>query len=229
MRGSQPPSGSDSDNSQNKLAFLLSECRWDDAISRLRSHPSEASELADLSPGTEAGDGNRDLPLHVCCRLRPPPSVVEALLTANPSAASLPGGNDTEESLSGVLAGPLPLHIAVSHDSADAIAPLLECHPRAAMLRDSTGRLPVHLVCMSSLNGDEVGGGRSEVLEELLMVYPEGLYERDTTGKTAADYAKVTVDRAAAQGSGREEEFAAVLERGEAFYTVARLGESTLV
>lgn len=122
------------------LFFMIQNRSWETVLARCKSHPNEAA-LQDESTG--------NTPLHVACRLDPPPEVVRAL-----SATSRIKNNE----------GATPLHIAASHRcSAEALGVLIEVAAESSVeeeddVKDSAsptadlsrmGRAPIHYACMS--------------------------------------------------------------------------------
>lgn len=149
------------------LICLIQNRSWEDVIRRARQHPSE-SNYQDESTG--------NTPLHIACRLDPPPTVIRAL-----RAASRIQNNE----------GATPLHIAASHRcSAQSMKALIECarqhqnsdrnyvSPTADLSR--MGRAPIHYACMS-FRGLEIGAFRllfeESIKEGNLVVRPDKLFD----------------------------------------------------
>ena len=131
---------------QSTLMFLVQNRAWEDVVRRSRKHPSEVL-LQDEATG--------NTPLHVACRLDPPPAVIRIL-----KATSRVKNSE----------GATPLHIAASHRcSAESLRVLIECaeqhapdeggrqigHPAGGECISPTadlsrmGRAPIHYACMS--------------------------------------------------------------------------------
>jgi len=123
----------------SSLICMVQNRTWAEVRRRAKSHPHEVV-LQDDSTG--------NTPLHVACRLDPPPDVIKALKTT----CRVKNNH-----------GATPLHIAASHRcSAEALRVLLECashtprdeginkedvSPTADLSR--MGRAPIHYACMS--------------------------------------------------------------------------------
>ncbi len=118
------------------LICLIQNRSWEEVIRRARKHPSETLYQDEVTGNT---------PLHVACRLDPPPAVILAL-----RAASRISNHE----------GATPLHVAASHRcSAQSMRALIECakqhthsdgksvSPTADLSR--MGRAPIHYACMS--------------------------------------------------------------------------------
>jgi hypothetical protein len=108
---------------------------WDAVIARARSHPHECA--------TPDEEGNT--PLHIACRLDPPPAVILAFSHAAPQCSRQANAQ-----------GATPLHIAASHRcSAHALRVLLEVGTRQDGRVSPTadvsrmGRAPIHYACLS--------------------------------------------------------------------------------
>ena len=172
------------------LSDLIDDRAWDDVLRRLRSHPLEASERVDRGGwtggnddddydddndndnGAEGGHRRRHhhLPLHEACRLNPPARIVSALIEAYPESISTRG-----------MWSFLPLHFAVKSDSAHAVSILMGSYPDAARRLCDGGRLPLHLACLR-------GNVRPDVVNALLVEYPEAVYVRDDDGFVPVDH-----------------------------------------
>lgn len=86
------------------LVCMVQNRAWEDVLKRCRTHPQECSEVDPTTGNT---------PLHLACRLDPPPAVVAAMK----SMARMKNHQDAT-----------PLHIAASHRcSAQALKVLLAC------------------------------------------------------------------------------------------------------
>lgn len=124
------------------LLCLIENRSWDETIRRVRKYPSEILYRDDATGNT---------PLHIACRLDPPPAVIRAL-----KSTSRVKNNE----------GATPLHVAASHRcSAESLAALIECAsqqhkqdstglsgiPRGPPTADLSrmGRAPIHYACMS--------------------------------------------------------------------------------
>lgn len=89
-----------------------------------------------------------DLPLHMACERRAPPTAVAALLDAHPGAAAVPSGRS----------GALPLHLAAERNCPPAvIVALVRSHPEGLDREDGSGRLPRDFpqrndICREALN-----------------------------------------------------------------------------
>jgi hypothetical protein len=146
------------------LSSFISDRLWAETLERLRSHPSEASQVIRKPFGDV-------LPLHEACKLQPPADVVEALITAFDPAVRT----------AGCQSGSLPVHFAVQTGSTEALAPLLRAYPAGVRKKDDRGRLPIHLGCEWE--------APAAAIKALLTLYPESIYVRDADGKSPMDYA----------------------------------------
>jgi ankyrin repeat protein len=82
--------------------------------------------------------------------------------------------------------GHLPLHYAL-HSNAlpDMINMLLHAYPKAVEVRQSDGRLPLHYACMFEIH---LCDNILEVLNLLILDYPEGIGTQEKYGKLLSDY-----------------------------------------
>lgn len=141
------------------LLDLVQSYDWPSVLSRLISHPHEASNR---------GPHGRTA-LHMACDHDAPASVIRALLAAFPEAASMVGTSDMN-----------PLHITCSsqHASVEVVKVLLEGSPteEQTMMRDVDGDTALHTACRC--------GAPIEVLEVLLKADPTAVDKRDFEGLT---------------------------------------------
>jgi len=181
-------------------------------LSRLKTHPEEATRKIDLtvspSDANSVNSSGEDpiiegTPLHLACAMRPlpPVSVLKALLRAHPEAA-----NQVESKW-----GMLPLHFAVNlsyqnHDTSrdddddDAsqvrvVRLLLFANPKALGVKETfQGRTPLQLAAATTLQsvGGKIPPVSASVLEILLYHAPcmDSLGGTDKNGETAFDIAQ---------------------------------------
>ena len=180
--------------SNSMLSELIDERSWDEVLLRLKTNPDEASKMI------MRGGYGKSLPLHEACKLQPPTGVVKALIDAYKQAASTEG-----------LWAFLPLHFAVRSNSVEASVTLLEAYPDAARKKESKGKLPLHLACQ--------WGASPDVVDRLLMSYPESIYDGDDDGKLPMDHAE-GMKAHTANRTG----IIAVLECGPAYCAVSQAG-----
>lgn len=149
------------------LICLIQNRSWEEVVRRARKHPSEILHRDEVTGNT---------PLHIACRLDPPPAVLLALRAASRIQN---------------LEGATPLHIAASHRcSAQSMKVLIECarqhknsdrknvSPTADLSR--MGRAPIHYACMS-FRGLEIDAFRllfeESIKEGNLVLGPEKLFD----------------------------------------------------
>jgi len=144
-----------------ELSRCIVQRQWEKASERIHT-TKEASRWVMVG-------GKRFLPLHLACRCKAPPSVVEALLEANPAALHTPCEKYNM----------IPLHMACQHGASHAVIQLL-LTTEAAKAADEHGLLPLHLACTEGLS--------VQVVEALLYAYPEGALTRDAKGFTPLVY-----------------------------------------
>jgi len=172
------------------LLTLVQSYEWDATLSRISTHPCEA---------TSVGEQGRT-PLHVACEHDAPASVIEALLKANPPAVLMVGTSDMN-----------PLHITCSsqHASVEVVRVLLDglengetkvtastCTGESNSI-DSTRthvseatQVRLKVTQMKDVDGDTClhaacrCGAPIEVLEVLLRANPRTVHDRDYEGLT---------------------------------------------
>ena len=149
------------------LKDLIDQRQWKAAFVHLQSNP--ASAAAHLSSG---GLKPVDiLPLHLACEAQAPPTVIRALLSANPDAVKAKGQR-----------GYLPLHYACNSPYATekVVSLLLTANPAAAAEKGDNGMLPLHLVCKA--------GASEDAVDAILAAHPEGLYVPNEDNRFPIDY-----------------------------------------
>jgi len=138
------------------LRSLLYNKKWNDAIERVSSHPSEAA----------VEDKMGDLPLHEVCHLGAPFQVIQKLVHANKSALEKKG-----------FCGRLPLHYAAySKPSVNVIKLLLQHYPAGSQKIDMDGRLPLHLAV--------VRNAPKQSIQALIEAHPKALVTANAFGNT---------------------------------------------
>ena len=99
-----------SDVKSDLYRLIETKC-WKSAMSRLKSHPEEASRWFE---STGSHRPRRTLPLHRACQFRPPEEVVHALINIYPKALESKGNKDW-----------LPLHYACAYAAPEPIIEIL--------------------------------------------------------------------------------------------------------
>ncbi len=107
------------------LFYKVQNRAWDDVVRRAKSHPHEVTIQEDASGNT---------PLHMACRLDPPPEVVRALIQSCKAT-------NTE--------GATALHIAATHHCPAEVIQVLLQDDDATSCLTRMGRAPIHYACMS--------------------------------------------------------------------------------
>ncbi|KAL7545584.1 hypothetical protein ACHAWF_008933 [Thalassiosira exigua] len=129
---------SDPDPDPRTTTALILSMQWSLAEERLARHPAEAHAV--VAPLGEAS-------LATACRMKAAPSLIAALLDANPDAA-----------LAASAVGKTPLHLWCSDlrrtsrgvgfdDDVSVVRMILDARPRAAAIPDADGWLPLHCAC----------------------------------------------------------------------------------
>ena len=123
----------DYDTSATVLYELLESSNWEKARSRCRSHPAEARTWI-VRKDRSLQVRWKLLPLHAAIIFQSPNFVVSALLEKYHGAASR---KDDQ--------GMLPLHLAFRHkqEDGDLLELLLTAYPKAVMVADKRGRVPL--------------------------------------------------------------------------------------
>ena len=142
------------------LLTLVQSYDWPGALTRLSFHPNEAKSI---------GMQGRT-PLHIACDLDAPLPVIQALIRAYPSAATMIGTSSMN-----------PMHITVScqHASVEVVRTLLNesLDPKlVTSMKDLDGDTPLHAACRC--------GAPMDVLEVLLRSNPAVVHDRDFEGLT---------------------------------------------
>lgn len=113
------------------LYKLAKQWSWPAIIYRCETHPHEACSLYQ--------NENHESLLHWICFGRPPVEVVQAVLKANPKAASIRNS----------MTGDYPLHVACAYRASESVIQLLiDTFPKAlSVLGHEFQYTPLHLVC----------------------------------------------------------------------------------
>eukprot|EP00550_Attheya_septentrionalis_P007501 CAMPEP_0198295090 /NCGR_PEP_ID=MMETSP1449-20131203/25817_1 /TAXON_ID=420275 /ORGANISM="Attheya septentrionalis, Strain CCMP2084" /LENGTH=250 /DNA_ID=CAMNT_0043995277 /DNA_START=164 /DNA_END=916 /DNA_ORIENTATION=+ len=149
----------------NELSRLILDEDWATAEQYCRAYPKEAKEWSVRSGFFEGLKDSNVLPLHSACALRPPPTILNALLRAYPRAIM------AKES----AYSRLPLHIACrSGADATTVACLIGYFPGAAQVEDTLGRLPIHYALSN--------GSKPDVIDALLRTAPNAARAYDRRG-----------------------------------------------
>jgi len=144
------------------LRSLLYMKKWNDAMERISSNPSEA----------EVEDRMGDLPLHEVCHLGAPFQVIQKLIHTNKSALQKKG-----------FCGRLPLHYAAyNKPSVNVIKLLLRHYPDGANEVDMDGRLPLHLAV--------VRNAPKQTIIALIEANPRALVTANSFGNVPAMLAR---------------------------------------
>lgn len=170
------------DGESNKLLSLINRREWDRATSVARRSPTTARETCTIEGFFDGRFPSRVAALHLACALRAPPSVIQALYSAHPSAVG-----EVESTY-----GRLPLHLAVLNGiPTDSLHVLIKLYPQGAKVQDVHGRLPIHYACKGR-SGQTVDSSRTDqssldvVIEKnvlnLLRAYPDSVYVADFQG-----------------------------------------------
>lgn len=159
------------DIQKNKLALLICQKQWDDALERLRNVPEEATAWT-VHPIIQL----RYLPLHYACIVHAPTDLVEALMEVHPVATS----TECQEY------NMLPLHLACQHSARPRVVEaLLTVHKEAAATTDAFDLLPLHLACTQ--------GACATVIEALVAAHPDAIAAVDSNGYTPKVYAETVI------------------------------------
>jgi ankyrin repeat protein len=120
------------------------------------------------------GDRDGDWPLHSAVRSRASLEVVTVLLEAEPSVTQIQCSR-----------GQLPLHVGiVSGARLDVLVAVVDVYPSAVRQRDRAGDLPLHLA---------MEHGPLELVERLLLAYPESVQEPNRSGVMPVRHARGSV------------------------------------
>lgn len=157
VQGSSRQTGTESSSKYYpSLLTLLYNKKWNEALERISTHPSEA----------EVEDKMGDLPLHEVCHLGAPFQVIQKLVHVNKSALQKKG-----------FCGRLPLHYAAyNKPSVNVIKLLLRHYPAAAQKIDMDGRLPLHLAV--------VRNAPKQSIQALIDAHPKALVTANAFGNT---------------------------------------------
>ena len=162
--------------SSSSLRGLISAMRWDDALSRLSSHPEE-SRFVNSQLGETA--------LSAACRMKAPPPLVSALLRAHPDATAVRL----------VGSGRTPLHIACSDLRRESSGSVLEgdvetvglivvLRPETASVADDNGWLPLHCALGGGTPGLGLASPPSSLLRALIDAHPPSVVTPNRGGVT---------------------------------------------
>jgi hypothetical protein len=221
----------------NELSRLILDEDWATAENYCRAYPKEAKEWSVRSGFFEGLKDSNVLPLHSACALRPPPTILNALLRAYPRAIMakesaysrlplhiacrsgadattvacligyFPGAAQVEDTL-----GRLPIHYALSNGSKpDVIDALLRTAPNAARAYDRRGWLPIHVACSV--------GASIRVVTSLIEAYPASTVLMTEKGSTPLRCLDLT------QPSPERTQIASYLKRARKDYETSRDGE----
>jgi ankyrin repeat protein len=136
------------------------------------------------SAACREGDQHGDWPLHSAVRARAELEVTELLVTAESHATHVQCSR-----------GQLPLHVGIVSGAAmDVLIALVDEYPSAVRQRDRTGDLPLHLA---------MEHGPLELVERLLLAYPESVREPNHSGVQPMRWAE---HKRAAQAAGAEQQ-----------------------
>lgn len=156
----------DDDNDMSLIA-LIKKQKWDVIVQSI-DRSSFALEVQSPLITTGKGGYNAKLSaLHLVCEYNPTYEVLDALVSACPSACAYkmqPGGQ-------------LPLHVAATWKSSESVIGfLIAANPDAAKQKDWLGNLPLHCACLS--------GASEVIIESLLCSFPLAVNETNKQGST---------------------------------------------
>mmetsp|Transcript_14819 Transcript_14819/g.21886 ORF Transcript_14819/g.21886 Transcript_14819/m.21886 type:complete len:417 (-) Transcript_14819:1725-2975(-) len=141
--------------STTTLHKLLEHAEWKEAQKLIEENPSLAHKV---------GSFLNCLPLLVAVSNKPPLSIVESLISANPNAVSAVSSY-----------GHAPLRTSIRRNaSKEVVQALLEPFPDAAKDIDKSGRSCLHYACLHS--------AEKEVIQKLLEAFPEAASMPDEDG-----------------------------------------------
>ena len=130
----------DYDAGSTGLYRCIESKNWDNALTRLESHPDEAKTWVYRKEYKSESLRWKLLPLHSTCIFRAPLALIEALVDAYPEAAEK---KDDQ--------GMLPIHLACRNGASKAVVlTLLNAFPKSYSEKDRKGRNPLDLVEASS-------------------------------------------------------------------------------
>ena len=150
----------DIDDDDLSLLTLIREERWSVLIKNIERFTGEL-HFPIVTTG-RCGYRAKLSALHLVCEHNPTYEVMDALVSACPTACAFkmqPGGQ-------------LPLHVAATWKCSEAVIGfLIAANPDAAKRKDAFGNLPLHCACTS--------GSSTVIIESLLCSYPLAVNERN--------------------------------------------------
>ncbi len=148
-----------------ELNRLIITKNWEYVTQHISRKPQEASSWS-IRPGFFEGvRESKLLPIHQCCALDPPESLLKELYRANPKSVKC---LETAYKRN-------PLHIATRYNAKPAVVRfLVTVYPKGAGEEDILGRLPIHYSCSN--------GAPTEQIELLLNACPGGSRAFDKRG-----------------------------------------------
>jgi len=119
----------------------------------------------------------RRLPIHMICALpdmwdeASARHIIRVLVNAYPKGLTMPdGSNDT------------PLHLTCETQGYEVAMTVFQAMRTAVSIKGKEGNLPIHMVCRRYVCSDEKKW--LDVLLQMLMEYPQGVFEKDEEGLT---------------------------------------------
>lgn len=130
---------------------------WDNAMTRVESHPEEAKTWVSRKEHNSDKIRWRLLPLHSTCIFRAPLALIETLVDVHPEAAEK---KDDQ--------GMLPIHLACRNGASKGVVlTLLNAAPLTHMAKDRKGRTPLDLVeASNSQNSEAVSTAIRDFIKE---------------------------------------------------------------